>query len=208
VPEDRVLKRFGCAAGDSLYVSGPVGAGNALGLIRLAGLPDKLFPEELYRPASRLAQGRLLRECASCCMDSSDGLLATLDQLMRINDTGLSIECPWEELVAPPALRLCQSTGTPAWSMAAGPHGEFELVAAVPPAKEAAFRSAVQVQGMSFTRIGTVKKEAGLLFRLRSGEQVPVDAAPFRNLLFAVGTDMRRYLREFLAIGAAMKLDR
>ena len=207
VPKDRVLKRFGCSAGDTVYVSGPVGMGNALGLVRLADLPDKLFPEELYRPASRLAQGRLLRDFATCCMDSSDGLLATIDQLARINSLGFSIDCDWDGLLAPAVSQLCQATGTPGWSVAAGPHGEFELVATVPHAKDAAFLAAGRAQGMSFIRLGMVEDKPGLVLKLPSGKVVVVDAAPFRNLLFTVGADMKRYMREFLALGAGMGLE-
>jgi thiamine-monophosphate kinase len=207
VPRNHVMTRRGCRPGDIVYVSGPVGMGNALGLVRLAGLPDKIFPEELYRPASRLAHGRLLRDFATCCMDSSDGLLATLDQLMRINNTGFSIDCAWDRLLAPEVSRLCQATGTPSWSMAAGPHGEFELVATVSPAREAAFLAAARTQGMSFVRLGRVAEKPELVLKLPSGRVVVVDAAPFRNLLFTVGADMKRYMREFLALGAGMGLE-
>ncbi len=207
VPRQRVMTRRGCSAGDIIYASGRFGAGNALGLARLAGLPDAAFPENLYRPAPRLAEGRLLREHAGCCMDSSDGLFATLDQLMRINGIGISVDCEWDRLLAPEVSQLCQATGTPGWSMAAGPHGEFELIAAVPPATETAFLTAARAQGMGFMRVGEVRKNPGLLIRLRSGKQIPVDAAPFRNLLFTVGADMKRYMKEFLALGAGMGLE-
>ncbi|HTW90205.1 MAG TPA: thiamine-phosphate kinase, partial [bacterium] len=207
VPRNRVMTRRGCRPGDVVYVSGPVGMGNALGFVRLAGLPDKLLPEELYRPASRLAHGRLLRDFATCCMDSSDGLLATLDQLMRINSIGFTIDCAWDRLLAPEAIQLCRGTGTPFWSMTAAPHGEFELVATVPPEKEAGLLAAARTQGMNFLRLGTVEEKPGLVLKLPSGKAAAVDAAPFRNLLFTVGADMKRYMREFLALGAAMGLE-
>jgi len=207
VPKNRVLTRRGCRAGDVVYVSGPVGAGNALGFVRLAGLPDKLFPEHSYRPASRLGASRLLRDYATCCMDSSDGLLATLDQLLRLNNVGFRIDCHWEALLAPDVLQLCRGTGTPGWAMAAAPHGEFELVAAVPRAKEAQFLGAAREQDARFIRLGVVQEAPDLVFALPSGRAVTVDAAPFRNLLFTVGADLQRYRREFLALGASMGLE-
>lgn len=207
VPRQRVMTRRGCSAGDIIYASGRFGAGNALGLARLAGLPDAAFPENLYRPAPRLAEGRLLREHATCCMDTSDGLFATLDQLARINNVGFRIECDWQAVLVAPALELGRRTGTPGWAFAAAPHGEFELVATVPQAKDAAFLAAARTQHMSFVRLGTVEDAAGLVVELPSGKAVTVDAAPFRNLLFTVGADMRRYMKEFLAHGAGMGLE-
>ncbi|MCX6841975.1 MAG: thiamine-phosphate kinase [candidate division WOR-3 bacterium] len=207
VPKNKVLTRHGCRAGEVAYVSGPIGSGNALGFVRLAGLPERLFPEGLYRPASRLAAGKLLRDYATCCMDSSDGLLATLDQLMRVNNVGFRIDCAWESLLAPDVLQLCRGTGTPCWAMAAAPHGEFELVTTVPQAKEAEFLAAAKAQGVGFIRLGVVQEATDLAFVLPSGRAVTVDAAPFRNLLFTVGADMQRYMREFLALGAGAGLE-
>ena len=91
--------------------------------------------------------------------------------------------------------------------MTAAPHGEFELVATVPPARQAEFLAASRLKGMSFIRLGTAEERTGLVVRLPSGKAVAVDAAPFRNLLSAVGSDMQRYMRDFLALGAEMGLE-
>ena len=207
VPRNRVMTRRGCRPGDVVYASGPVGMGNALGLVRLAGLPDKLFPEDLYRPASRHAHGRLLRDFATCCMDSSDGLFATLDQLMRINGVGFRIECDWQSVLAAPALELGRRTGTPGWAFAAAPHGEFELVATVPPSRVQAFLAAAAAQGKQFLRLGVVQGKPVTTLVFRSGRAVDVDLAPFRNLLFEVGGDLKRFQAEFLQLGVRLGLE-
>jgi len=207
VPKRRVLTRRGCSAGDVVYASGPFGSGNALGLARLAGLPDEAFPEERYRPAPRINEGRLAREYASCCMDSSDGLFATIDQLMRINDVGFRIECDWQKLLAGPAADLSHKTGTPGWAFAAAPHGEFELVATVPPAREREFLAAAAAQEKQFIRLGTVQEKPATTLVFPSGKEVDVDLAPFRNLLFEVGGDLKRFQTEFLQLGARLGLE-
>ena len=43
---------------------------------------------------TRLREGELLRGVASCCMDTSDGFVATIDQLARINEVGFRITAP------------------------------------------------------------------------------------------------------------------
>ncbi len=207
VPKRRVLTRRGCSAGDIVYASGPFGTGNALGLARLAGLPDEAFREELYRPAPRIAEGRLVREYATCCMDSSDGLLATLDQLMRINNVGFRIECDWQKVLATPALELGRRTGTPGWAFVAAPHGEFELVATVPSSRAQEFQAAATAQGKQFLRLGTVQEEPVITLVFPSGRAVDVDLAPFRNLLFEVGGDLKRFQTEFLQLGIGLGLE-
>jgi len=207
VPRRRILSRRGCSSGDIVYASGPFGSGNALGLARLAGLPDEAFPEELYRPAPRLAEGRLLREHATCCMDTSDGLFATLDQLARINNVGFRIECDWQKMLARPALELGRRTGTPGWAFAAAPHGEFELVATIAPEREQEFLTASAEQGVQFLRLGTVQERPEITLVFSSGRAVDVDLAPFRNLLFEVGGDLKRFQPEFLQLGARLGLE-
>jgi len=197
VPRARVMKRSGCRPGDTVYITRGAGSGNALGLARLTGMPDAAFPEELYRPQARLDAGLTLRDFASCCMDSSDGLLATLDQLMRINNCGFCIERPWHELLSPEVARFCTATRTPAWLMSAGPHGEFELVFAVRPEREAALLEEAKARGIALVRVGSVQERQAV-----SWAGGNLDVAFLRNLLYEVGGDLKRYLTEFLAFGA------
>ena len=71
-------------------------------------------------------------------MDTSDGPLATLDQLMRLNNRGFRIELCEGRLH--PAAQLAAATNQfPPWMMLAGPHGEFELVLTIPPERLSEF---------------------------------------------------------------------
>jgi thiamine-monophosphate kinase len=201
VPRSEVLTRVGMSAGDAVFASGRVGAGNALGLARLAGMSDDAFPEEGYRPTAELAVGELLRGHASACMDTSDGVLATLDQLMRLNSLGFVVDCDWSRVLRPDVLEFCKATGTPEWLMIAGPHGEFRLVFTVPAPSMAAFHDAAEKAGMSPVSLGTVQPEESVSLSLVSGETVRVDVARLRNLLYEVGDDTRRLVTEFMAAG-------
>jgi thiamine-monophosphate kinase len=178
-----------------------MGAGNALGMARFVKRLDGCFPEERYRPVAHIKEGRTLREMASSCMDTSDGLLATLDQLMRLNEVGFIIDCNWEEILAPEVVDLCNKTMTPPWLMIAGPHGEFQLLFTIPPAVADQVLARPPLKAMNPVRVGEVQKTPAISLRLPSQRQVDVDMTPLRNLLPAVGGDFERYIAEFRALG-------
>jgi thiamine-monophosphate kinase len=207
VPRGAVRTRLGLHPGDAVFLSGPAGDGNALGLVRLAGLADQLFPEESYRPSARLAEGRALRGFADASMDTSDGVLTTLDQLMRLNGCGFLVECDWPALLSRGALALCEATGTPPWLMLAGPHGEFELVFAVPPSRIDAFAESPGERGFTPIRLGTVQERPVVTLALPSGRRVDIDMAPVRNLDPTAKAGAERYLAELAAIGRSWGID-
>jgi thiamine-monophosphate kinase len=207
VPKERVLTRKGASVGDAVFLSGLAGAGNALGMARLTGMPDEAFPERSYRPTAELAMGRLLRGFATSCMDTSDGVLATLDQMMRLNDTGFVIDCDCGRLLDPDVLDFCKRTGAPHWSMAAGPHGEFRLLFTVPPAGVAGFLAATQREGLTPISLGTVQEKKAVSMSTTDGAMVDVDVARLRNLLYDAGDDMDSFVREFMAAGKEWGLD-
>ncbi len=83
VPHGQALLRSGARAGDTLFVSGPVGVGHAA---RLAG--DARF----YRVEPRLALGMSLRGVASAAIDVSDGLLADLGHLCAASGVAAEVD--------------------------------------------------------------------------------------------------------------------
>lgn len=74
VPRGTALRRDGAKPGDTIYVSGPLGA-NALSGYR-------------KMPEPRLTLGRKLRGRATACMDISDGLSIDLYRLCKASGTG------------------------------------------------------------------------------------------------------------------------
>jgi thiamine-monophosphate kinase len=201
VPRDRYLTRRGAVPGDAVFLSGPAGAGNALGLARVAGMPDDAFPESLYRPTAELKMGHLLRGFATSCMDTSDGVLATLDQLMRINGVGFTVDCDCDRLLDTEVLEFCRRTGTPHWMMAAGPHGEFRLLFTIGPKKLAGFLAACEREGLSPVSVGTVQPTPAVALRTATGDIVEVDVAGLRNLLLDAAGDMEKMIAGFRAKG-------
>jgi thiamine-monophosphate kinase len=200
VPDGKPVTRVGCRPGDLLYTSGPLGSGGGYALAVLGPRTSNARPE--YRPRARIREGIVLRPFASCCMDTSDGVLATLDQLARLNGVGFRIDAPLEPLLDPAALRT--AAGLPAWMLLAGPHGEFELLFTVPPERHEAFESAAAASGWKPLRLGVVTAKAEVCLPCE-GSSVPVDTARVRNLFASVGGDVQAYVRGLLEIDAGMR---
>jgi thiamine-monophosphate kinase len=201
VSRHSAMSRRGCKPGDGVFMTGTAGIGNALGLVRLAGYPEEYFPEQIYRPVAGLKQGRIIREFATCCMDTSDGVLTTVDQLMRINELGFEIDCDWNRILAPPVLELCRKTGTPEWMMLAGPHGEFELVFTVPQARVRALQEEFATGQFPLIHLGTVQESRDISLVLSPGRKITADMALLRNLSHSAHADLRTYLLAFREIG-------
>lgn len=193
VPRDGVITRVGARPGDRVFASGLLGSGGALAGSVLMGLGD--MQEEAFRPATRLREGALLRGLASCCMDTSDGFVATIDQLARINDVGFRITARPADLLHPAAVQVCAATGMPAFPFLASYHGEFELVFTVPPARVTALEERARTAGWAPISVGVVERESGIRFG-----DVDVDAARLRNALETSGGDMAAYLRRLLEV--------
>ncbi len=207
VRRSEVLTRRGIKPGDTLFLTGRAGAGNALAFARLAGLADDLYPEERYRPSARLAGGKVLRGRARASMDTSDGVLATLDQLMRLNGCGFEVECDWDRVLSEDVLAFCERTGTPPWTMLAGPHGEFELVFSTSEADAETIAADLRDAGLAPVRLATARERGAITLALPGGRRADIDMAPLRNLLETTGGDMRDYLGRFRDMGRSWGLE-
>lgn len=196
VPRAGVLTRVGARPGDLVFVSGPLGAGGALGASAMLGMGQ--MSEDSFRPVVRLREGALLRGIASCCMDTSDGFVATIDQLSRINEVGFRIDAAPASLLHQSASAMCAATGMPAFPFLASYHGEFELVFTLPPARLPELEERARALGWTPTPVGVVEPGPGVRFR-----DVEVDAARLRNAVELSGGDMRAYLQTLLSVNVA-----
>jgi len=193
VPRDTLITRVGARAGDAVFASGALGAGGALGASVMMGLGH--VREEEYRPVTRLREGRLLRGLASCCMDTSDGFVATIDQLARINEVGFRITAPAATLLHPLAARLSAAARLPAFPFLASYHGEFELVFTVSPERLARLEQRANEAGWQPLRVGVVEPTPGVRFG-----DVEVDTAALRNAFELAAGDMRKYVDTLLRV--------
>ena len=154
------LRRTGAAPGHGLWVSGSIGDA-ALGLVVLQGkLPDPTGAlAARYRlPQPRLALGQALAGVASAAMDVSDGLVQDCGHLCRQSGVVAVIEEPLVPLS--PAARAAIEAHGEAWHGTCLTGGDdYELLLAVPPAREQALRAAATATATTLTRIG--RFEAG-----------------------------------------------
>jgi thiamine-monophosphate kinase len=143
------LRRSGARAGDGIWVSGSIGDG-ALGLLAAKGEladADGYLAGRYRVPQPRLALGQRLHGIARAAMDVSDGLVQDLGHLCRAG--GLSAEIEAGAVPLSPQARvagmlpLCLTGGD-----------DYELLFAVPSAREAALRDAAAQAGIPVTRIG------------------------------------------------------
>ena len=205
VEGDPPLTRLGCRPGDRLFASGLLGLGGAYALALLSG--DAATAKSLgYRPQPRLTVGRLLRRFASCCMDTSDGAIPTLDELMRLNGVGFRIDSSFRDTFDPAALRVCTAAGLPEWTLLAGPHGEFELLFTVPESSLGAFLDAAGDIGWRPIELGFVNEASGLEFQDPDRLWV-LDTVRVRNLFSKVNGDVRAYVSGLLSVDQTTKIE-
>jgi thiamine-monophosphate kinase len=195
VPAGEQLMRTGMRVGDRLFASGPLGLGAALAASHFLRLGKAGLAEQDFDPRLRLAEGRALRTVASACIDSSDGLVAALDQLARLN--GVEIEVgSTAGLLHDEAQRVQRLTRLPDFPFLASHHGEYELVFSVPEDRIGRLYQASKAIGWEPVEIGRAAAGAGLSF---AGKQV--EGARVRNLYDAVGKDIGQYVRELCSLG-------
>lgn len=198
--EGRPLTRSGARPGDALFASGRLGGGAAYALARLTRAEAAELPA--FQPTARLREGELLRGFASACMDTSDGAIATMDELMTRSGIGLRLDVPVERWTDPAARASIRRAGLSPWMLHAGPHGEFELLFTVPPDRDDALHRAARAIGWDPIRLGDVTATPGLA--VVSGDSTrTIDSAAVRNLFAACGTDIERYVKELGALLAA-----
>src|SRR5664280_2176996 len=70
IEKENILTRKGIKPGDTLFISGKAGLGNAYALNKFSRTPGLTIE---YKPKARIKEGILLREYATACMDTSDG---------------------------------------------------------------------------------------------------------------------------------------
>lgn len=191
VPADRALTRRGCAPGDLVYATGPLGLGGAHAAATLLGLGPA--PTE-FAPPVRTRAGVALRGVATACIDSSDGLVAAVDQLARLNGVAIRIAEPLHRLLHPTARAIARSSGLPAFPFLAGHHGEFELIFTIPAGSVSAIAGVAERCGFRPLPVGRVEAGGGVWIGASE-----LDTAGIRNLARTAGSDVEAYTAALVA---------
>jgi thiamine-monophosphate kinase len=145
-----VLRR-GARPGDLLYVSGLLGAGNLEAALQM--YPEGVLQNDAPPPRFplRFKEAALVREYASSCIDTSDGLLVSLDTLAELNSCGYSIA---DAPCITAGIDFCAKLGIPKMLLVCGECGEYELLFTVPPGCQHQLESKASNSGCTLHLLG------------------------------------------------------
>jgi len=201
INKEKPLTRLGCKTGDILFSSGKLGSGNTYAISKLIE-QNNFFT--IYKPEARIKESLLISKYTSCCMDTSDGLIATLDQLMRLNDAGFEINSDWQKAIDEKALDYVKNINVPAWLLLAGQHGEFELIFTIPKNSKAAFLEESLRSGLEPIEMGKVIPEKEVKINIY-GNLIPINTTLIRNLPTEANGDVKHYLKVLLEYDFQLK---
>jgi thiamine-monophosphate kinase len=198
----KFITRVGHHPGDILYTSGLLGSGNGFALWKHLHLGGN-YP---FTPVARTKEGQLIAIFASACMDTSDGVFATLDQLMRLNKTGFELVENWRNILRPDAVAVAGACSIPDWLLFAGNHGEYELLFTVPQDRENKFLLAAGTIDWSPIRLGRVIPEPRITIHLSYGRR-NVDTGYIRNLFSVVPFDIDICIKQLLDYDKMLRME-
>jgi thiamine-monophosphate kinase len=183
VQRGRMVRRAAAHAGDVVLVSGTLGdAALGLALRKDETLVDAwcLSPAEAehlrrryVRPEPRLALGPALRDHASAAMDISDGLAKDLGRMCRASGCAGRVRFADVPLSPAAAKALAVDPALARHIVAAG--DDYEVLAAVPAARAAAFRVDALAAGVAVTPIGVMTAGAGVVIEGTDGRPLAFD---------------------------------
>jgi len=194
IQNKKIMSRLGCKSGDILYSSGKLGDGNAYAISKLISETNSFTK---YKPLARIKEGRTISKYASCCMDTSDGLIATLDQLMRLNNAGFELNNNWQNVIDDDAIEYSKNLNLPPWILFAGQHGEFELIFTIPTEFKNAFLKETLKNELSPIELGRVISDREVKIPLYK-ELISINTAFIRNLPIEANGDINHYLKMLL----------
>jgi thiamine-monophosphate kinase len=193
------LSRVGLNAGDQLFLTGPIGWGNATALANIAIRKD--FPsiadliDKTYRPKARSEEAQFISQFSKVCIDTSDGLLATLKWLEIFNHKKLVVDYS-KNLFHKIALDVAEKTKVDPWLFLASQNGEFELLFAVSNEKANEFKEKSVAAGFQFLQIGKVAEGEGLALIL-NGIEKKIIVDQLLDML-QEGVDPETYIKNML----------
>jgi thiamine-monophosphate kinase len=200
IEKGNILTRIGIKEGDIMFLSGKAGIGNAFALNKFSGRTGLTLD---YQPLARIKEGILLRNYASACMDTSDGVICTIDQLSRLNDIGIEINEP-ESLIHHEALKTAEFYNFPSWLFLAGEHGEFELIFSIPQNKTIEFLQKAKDINWYPIELGQATKPGRINLPLYN-KTVKMDTGYIRNLYNIVNGDKSKYIEKLVQLDKQLR---
>ncbi len=166
LPAGSMVHRAGARPGDMIFVSGTIGDA-ALGLrIRqgsleaaAAGRGAKHLLDRYLHPQPRVDLAPVIRGHASAAMDVSDGLVGDLGHICEESGVAAEIDATAVPLSRGAAALVGSDPACLTTALTGG--DDYEIVAAVPPARAVAFQRDAARAGVPVTFIGRIVKGKG-----------------------------------------------
>ena len=183
VPSGRRLSRRTMRDGDVIFVSGCIGGAAAALAAATKSMHDRrpeafaAALERWRRPTPRVALGRAMvgLPFRVSCMDVSDGLTASLQQLTKITSLGFTVDA--DSLPIDPCVpALAAVLDHDPVHLACSASVDFELLLACDPADASAVENAARVTGTPLARVG--RCEAGGRIRFVRSDGTPYAEVP------------------------------
>jgi thiamine-monophosphate kinase len=191
---DTPVTRKGMKPGDLLLMTGQIGAGNleaAFSLYSHNPILSSILKQYRTRFPVRSAEAALIREFATSCIDSSDGVLNALITLSEINEYGF-------ELTHTPFLSMgktaCKMLSKPQELMLLGECGEYELVFTIPESQYLPFLHHAKTLNLHFNLLGYITETPG---RIMNTADRKVDFSQF-EIRGRDYTDLSLYLEDLI----------
>jgi thiamine-monophosphate kinase len=146
----------------------------------------------------------ILIKYSSSCIDTSDGILSSLDQLMRLNNIGFRFRNDWNETLDPSSKHLFDKSNFPLWLLLAGEHGEFELLFSIPEENEAEFLNEADRLNLNPVYLAYAISEQNIKINLYDKEQT-LDSGKIRNLAFEKDFSPAKYMQKLMEIDTYLK---
>jgi len=197
----KMLSRIGSKPGELLYSSGKLGIGNAYAISKLISKTNSAIN---YKPNAQTNFCSIIVKFASSCMDTSDGLISTLDQMMRLNNVGFEITKSSEKLIIDEALSYSKKLNIPPWLLFAGQHGEFELVFTIPQNLKQKFLEEAKKNCYKPVELGKVIAKNEMKINLNE-ELVYINPGFIRNLPYETKGDINLYLNQLLEYDSELR---
>ena len=200
-PDKIFLTRTGCRPCQILYATNKLGRGNAFAISEFF----KTVKEKIdYFPFARIKESEVIKKFAGACMDTSDGVISTLDQLMRLNEIGFELNEDWIYSIDTESKTIAEKNGIPVWLLLAGQHGEFELLFTIDQAVENKFLSDAKLINWQPIKLGKVISEPAIKINLY-GKLQSINSFAIRNLSFNPKEGIHFYINSLLKIDREMR---
>jgi thiamine-monophosphate kinase len=155
-PIDKIVNRIGCQAGDAIFCTGLIGAGNVQAVLNIykehlqlqdfhTGINTKFSTHEKL--------SALIAEYATSAIDTSDGVLAAVQTLARQNNKGFHIE---NLQFVPEGIRLSDLVHLPDLLLCMGECGEYEILFTVRQQDIAALTAELTKRDITAQQIGYI----------------------------------------------------